>query len=599
MMYTSTMRGSVLGTVIMVVGLAFLAALVVAGASTFHLQAAQRITNSQTASNLAESAIHQAIAQLQVDPESRPEVDITRPDGSFGRVTFNRTAPVFSTNNFTGSTPQGWRRSVPISTVHVVGVGRCNGVDRRIETLVHLPTFPTAIAVSGPLTVRNTLVAGVEDGAVTMSGGQVTYDRDDLKPGDVATNNDDPAQSLVLEEATIVKGNAQARGGVVRTGTAVVEGEVRSPWTEFAEMPDLTVADYDPRSRYDIYYETLDAPVYPSRHLTGVWLSDGNLRIDGPLTLDNTVLFVAGDLRVEGGLSGTGAVFVTGSVDLRGGVTLVTDESVALLAEGNVRIWGDDRLRNVFQGVVYSRGSVTIERVTLVGSFVQDSDNPALTTTVIDSNLFYSAAGASPKFVWPVQLTTQTLFPPPPEAITGGETTLAVDGVSSSARDPRAGQIPFLPPLTPGTVFAEPPTGPGANRWLSSDVGLIEARMENDQMVFSWRWWGRDTDFNPLRNPDGSPLISEVIYASEQEFLSRFPNDLIYGYGGSGGYTEFSDDGIVPTVTQVRAQLVNAIERTKAVMNAPGGSWGVYISFDPNEFLARDETVRLLMWNEL
>lgn len=594
-------RGSVLGTVIMVIGVALMAALVVSGASTFHLQASQRIVNSQTASNLAESAIHQAIAALQDDPESLPEVDLSGlaglPDGAYARVTFNRGSSFFSTNNFKGGSPNGWNgRRVPVGKIHLVAVAGCNGVERHIETLLHLPTYPAAIAVSGQLTLKNTLVAGLGEATVAMSGGQVTYDEDDLRPGDVATNNGNPGDSLVLDVGTVVKGNAQARGGIQRLGTAVVEGEVRSPWTDFAELPDIKIADYDPRTRTDTYFDTLVPPPggFGGLDLTGVSLVEGDLVVTGPARLDNAVLFVDGTLNLQGGLQGSGAVFVSGGANLKGGVNLQTDDSVALLAEGDVHVWGDDRLTNVFQGTVYCKSSVTIERVTLVGTFIQDSADPAKTTTVIDSNLFYSASGANPEFVWPVTLTVPNLSPD--VAVTGGSNPDGTDQpISAFGKDNDGDGIGDS--WNAANIFLDPPAGPGANSWASTDVCLIEILEIDNQQVFIVRSWGRDYDGNPVYNPDGSPAIGTFAYHGEAEFLQQYPNDMVYGPNGSGGYTEFTTDDIVPSPTQVRAALERTLAKVKARTGEPG-SWSVYLSFDPNEFLARDETLRILMWRE-
>ena len=72
----------------------------------------------------------------------------------------------------------------------------------------------------------------------------------------------------------------------------------------------------------------------------GLLRGTGSVRVTGPLRLAGAVLFVDGDLTLEQGVSGVGAIIVTGSVTVRGLVDLVTDNVVALLAGGNLLLYG-------------------------------------------------------------------------------------------------------------------------------------------------------------------------------------------------------------------------------------------------------------------
>jgi len=85
------------------------------------------------------------------------------PPGFGGWVTFNpanRQSDAYSTNNLERSRNQGWdRRSVPKGKCHLVAVGRCGAITKRIEVMLHIPKYPWPIASDGEVEVSNSLVA--------------------------------------------------------------------------------------------------------------------------------------------------------------------------------------------------------------------------------------------------------------------------------------------------------------------------------------------------------------------------------------------------------------------------------------------------------
>lgn len=613
MRYTHGMRsrrGSVLGTVIMVIGLALLAAMVVASSATFSLTAVQRIGNGQTASNLAESAVNQAMAKLMDDPKACPEIHLADvsglPKGAEGVITFDRSQPFFSTNNFTGKSPQGWHRTVPTGCVQLVAMGRCNGVVRHIEVLAHIPTFPTALGVSGQLTLTDSLVGGVDKGEVGWSNGQVTYDPSKLKPGDVASDND---KVLTVGANTTVTGNVQARGGVVKAPSATIDGEVRSPWSA-APLPKISVEDYDPSKRDDIFYQTLTPPAagYDTLNLTGVSLVKGNFVANGPVTLDNAVLFVKGDLTVSGGLSGLGAVFVTGNVTLLGGASLTTDDTMALIAGGNVTMRGTDRNKNTFCGMVYTGGTLDLEHITLLGTFIQNSDNPDATAVIKHCNILYSATRADPQFFFPVALATKSISP-------------ISDAGASDIVDQPLGPLHVFSgnagggSINPWQVVLQPhPSAPPGhtNAWSGADEGLIFVQRRHGQTTFTYVWRGR---YPPDRGGGPLPHRSSVTWTGEHDLLYGsgvagqnnqlgLPEALVYGLpdGGDypdGGYRHFFSKSLGDkTVRKIQKNLANTITTLNRLLKQHGGDWSVNISFDPNVFLNQADTLRVLMWRE-
>lgn len=126
-----------------------------------------------------------------------------------------------------------------------------------------------------------------------------------------------------------------------------IRGTVSSPAAAMAlsggRSISFAVRGADPRS-YDTagkgLVQQIPGTVEGSPVFNGLLRGTGSVRVTGPLRLDGAVLFVDGDLMLEQGVSGVGAIIATGSVTVRGPVDLVTDNIVAMLAGGNLLLYG-------------------------------------------------------------------------------------------------------------------------------------------------------------------------------------------------------------------------------------------------------------------
>src|SRR5690606_22913750 len=114
---------------------------------------------------LAESVVQEALANLQEDLGFQGSLELGPglglPEGSRAYLNFDReSGQPYSTNNFLGEQSDAWNRTLPETTAHLVGVGVCGGVEKRVEMVVHLPEFPVAMACDGTVLVKNSLIGG-------------------------------------------------------------------------------------------------------------------------------------------------------------------------------------------------------------------------------------------------------------------------------------------------------------------------------------------------------------------------------------------------------------------------------------------------------
>ena len=367
--------GSLLGVMLLVSALT-VGALAVASLATWGLQLSSRQENQQIAVELADSALHEALAQLMLHPEygqdARATITIAAipgmPEDARGTLTFAVSpGQPYSTNNLAGDKPSGWNATaIPPNRTHLVASGRCRGVERRVEMMVYRPRFPRAIACDGPVELHGSLVAAVKDlHQVVQADGSVDLSEDNLSAGDVVCND-----KQFLREDSRIKGSARARLEVVTEDRSVVEGEVLAPY-EAADIPHFRVADFDPQADPDTLYNERPAGVTGGLNLTGITrCQSGALTVNGDLTLDNAVLFVDGDLRITGSLRGVGAVIVNGQTEVGKAVRLSASDNVALLSQDDIRLRGDGQESSFFQGLLLTQGALSADRLTIVGSAV-------------------------------------------------------------------------------------------------------------------------------------------------------------------------------------------------------------------------------------
>lgn len=364
--------------------------LVVGSVSTARLTLAGRSRGESLATYAAESAIARATAALLEDrtPSKNLQPDDTyledKEAGWSARLTWKTDKGIpYSTNLWdTDKSVTGWNGyAVPGRSLHMVAVGKCRGVERVVETVLHIPPFPYVIASSGTVNSDGgLLVTGVADAKdVSLQNGVVSIPKEKETAGHVASNGTgDPA--LVLGPDTEVTGDVRAAGKINLDPAALVRGEVR-PEVDPIGIPKLDVRSYDPATRPGVQH--LDNEEYPNSTYTdrlkleGFVRRAGNLEVTSRgLEMKGAVLYVDGDLEVRGPIEGKGALIVTGDCTLHGGAKLSTDNEAALVVGGDVTINGDGK-QSTFVGLVYTEGNFTAEDITLVGAFVANSVSSA------------------------------------------------------------------------------------------------------------------------------------------------------------------------------------------------------------------------------
>ncbi|MEW6280338.1 MAG: hypothetical protein AB1758_17040, partial [Candidatus Eremiobacterota bacterium] len=295
-----------------------------------------------------------------------------------------------STHNLTGSAsiPGAGDQVVPAASAHLVAVGRCNGVERTVEVILHLPVFPYAAASDGPIVSPGGLLVGAVSAEVPA-----TSPPESLLPASLFSNS--PSDSaVVLGAGSYVQGDLIAVGQVrlEPPDASSVTGRLRS-----AEEPQailrMPLDSYDPRAMGKPFAELQPAP--PST-VTGVNRASSGLLVDGDLKLQGALIYVEGDAVIRGSLKGEGILAASGSLDVGDQVSLASESHTALLCGGTLRLRGRDRAGSFVRGMLYAEGGIEASGVTLQGVLVAPRDERREPASVRLSNcaLLYDGEAA-------------------------------------------------------------------------------------------------------------------------------------------------------------------------------------------------------------
>lgn len=362
-------------------------ALALAGMATSHLGFAANLGNAAKARNYAESAVALAVAELLQNPRlGDPRLFTYETAEGSGRLTFDddlatRYGLPLSRNNLVDD---GARAGTPPGTARLVAQGFCNGTYRIVDVLVRMGE-PDVMSSSGPIATEGpVLVARAGD----LGGLTLPFDPGGLLPGTIGSNSEDE-QAVLLGEGALVTGDAQAAGGIEVLPGAEVWGRTR-PNSGLRELPDVDVAALDPELQGRPGVAVLQAPTLQSEVLSGFYVRRGGLTVENQLELAGGVLFVEGDLVVKQGLRGQGAVIATGTVTMEGGVQLDTDNRVAIVAGADVSLTGD----GTFTGMIYTEGDFTAERITVIGTFVANSESGSQVSLIESQAVSFEGSSA-------------------------------------------------------------------------------------------------------------------------------------------------------------------------------------------------------------
>lgn len=273
---------------------------------------------------------------------------------------------------------------MPASTVYLTAIGRCRGVERRIDAVLRVPPFPWAIASGGRIETRN----GVYVAALPEGVWPPPDDESELLPADLMAN-DTSNKAIILGDDSRVLGDVEAVGGVFlpSPGKVVVKGEVRSG-SSAVELPTLRPDDFDPAGNGTEHFTLTEGNV---EELTGTARAARSLDFSRPLKLDNAQLFVDGDLTLSGGVSGTGAIIATGDVKVLGGARVEAPTELAVISGGKVSLVGEGAERSRIRGLFFANEGLEASELTLVGTLLTGKATTGITLDKV--NVFYEESG--------------------------------------------------------------------------------------------------------------------------------------------------------------------------------------------------------------
>jgi hypothetical protein len=378
----SKQRGAALAVVLMVINIAFIAALVVGFNSVFSLNAASSMISSQQAANLADSAAAETIAALFDDATigmpgtgSVQNLGLTTGNHQGAEVDFDPAVAAqdqlpYSTNNLnSGQSTTNWNGSpVPPNSVDIWALGLVGHTSRLVEVMFTLPSFPYSIASSGSISSSGGLyVEAVATASDVGANGKIAPDK--TLPGSILSNSaaSGASNAITLRAPSTISGDVSAVGSV-SLGGAVVQGQVISPASSVTIAP-LNVNNFDPQSLGINDYNVISSP-YSGAPISNYAKCNGSIDVQGKLTLNGGILFVNGDLTLEQGVAGQGALIVNGRTQILSGSNLTASNQAVLLSASDVTLKGHGRDADFFAGFVYTGGNFSAQSITLVGSFV-------------------------------------------------------------------------------------------------------------------------------------------------------------------------------------------------------------------------------------
>jgi cytoskeletal protein CcmA (bactofilin family) len=560
-------RGFSLGNTLVVIGVASTLAFTVAAGSMVHLNYTTRVSNGEQAQNLAESTLALAIEKLFKTPTfgtnraQEANVVLLR-NGGVGRLTFNQTMArdwemPYSTNNLEGSNPvTGFdlERPIPKASTQLVASATVGGVRRTVEAVLYVPPFPYAIASAGPFRSTGKLEVGAVTSVASVQN-LAELDPSNLLAAHLASNATG-SQALVLGPETRITGDVRAAGQVELDKDAHIGGEVRSG-SDPVSIPKENVATYDPELLGKPNIQFVDTATVDNPTFSGFAKRVGDLTVSNGLDLDNGVLYVDGNVNVHGGVQGSGALFVTKNLSITGSSTLSTDNTVAVMAGGDVSIVGSGSYSSSFQGLLYNEGKFFAKQISLMGVFIQN--NPNATVEIQDAKLIYAPEYSS------VDINV-TAGPAPPVDLTKGNIKMKKDGDGFKPEDPYGSSGPVIfeayPVTTGGWELADP----------------------NDKTV---TWY---KDYAAMRKAFADRWNAYYLDRNKRELLgiAKKTGEIItYGISSS------DETKLGPALD---AQLNGVAPRPPASSTLMPKRTGEEITLDPSRFLSMKDRTRVLYW---
>lgn len=365
-------RGSTLATTLLAIALALTLGLVLSSASLTHLHFSRHSIRQVLAENAAEAVLAEAYERLLNDPEYGIEQSVSETlnrelNGARGYLSFNpanaasQEVPVSTSNRFGVDPEAGWQDSiVPPHSVQLYARGECQGTEVVIESVISAPEFPYVVASTGPIESRGALSIGMAESLEALQ------DSVDLRSTALCSNG-----PIRISGQANIWGSVASAAQIDLASSVNVQGELH-PNSELQEFDDIDISLLRPTSSVPLS-STSSLTLADRYHHNGP-----NLEILDGLTLDDGVLFVNGHAHIRGGIQGKGAIIVNGDLTIEGSSSLIAENQVAVVVQGDLRVLGRGPSGSFFQGLVYTEGDFYAEDVTLVGAFL--ANKPAAAT---------------------------------------------------------------------------------------------------------------------------------------------------------------------------------------------------------------------------
>ena len=334
------------------------------------------------ARDAAESVLQLAMAKLAKEPSfgfNHPGGAVLRLDApalakdcsaviSFDTaVAASEHIPVSTNNLNSDNSAAADGRTIPGRSCHLVALGSCFSQKLQVETVYVQPPYPSGCASTGPVKLKSVRLWGLPANQVPSF--PLVPNRS--VPAHVYTNCA-LANGLEIGPNCDLIGDAACQGGITVDPSARVQGEVR-PYSAPNPVPHFDIdAMYASISQY-----IGQVPYQPGQPIKSCCVLGSNLDVAGDLELAGGVLAVRGDINVTGDIKGQGFILATGNVTAKAGASVQATDKLALLAGGDLKLTGAQTSSYTFTGLIYSKGNVRAHDLTVLGTLISDSTDPA------------------------------------------------------------------------------------------------------------------------------------------------------------------------------------------------------------------------------
>jgi hypothetical protein len=381
--------GQMMGVFLLFMALVASMAFAVAERNIIRVRLSRQNIDATSAESLAESGLAIAIASFQEDHQFgkkgekfKYEIPLTRDPKAYCKVEFSESPePGKSFNNHQGDAVAvcGEHRC-PKNGLFVTSIGVCNGVTRRMFSVLAAAPYDYAVGATGPIRSRGGMVLGSVPKGFDITKGVDVDKLEEAALLTVASDDGDGAAVDLNGDCTLV-GDLKSVGSIkLGSGVKHTKGQALAN-SQAEDVPDIPLSSYDfaPDLKPLVIGQNIqDEPKSYSGLVS--WKPNGTEKLEfrNGLELNGATLRLKGDVVIHGGIKGQGALIVDGKLTITGTNDLKADNQVALLAGGDIEVIGVSKESSQFQGLLYSKGpkGVHIENATVLGTVLAAGKDP-------------------------------------------------------------------------------------------------------------------------------------------------------------------------------------------------------------------------------